>query len=135
MPTVHGPHVCCLSFVSDIRTVEISLVGLCGIGRLLQQRTMSPRKGKRNARGRSFRENKTYAVEKILKCRTNGGKVEYYVKWVGYDNFVNSWEPEENFVEVRIGEREWVLIVCRLCEVEKEGLVSVGGGCLDTGVL
>jgi hypothetical protein len=42
----------------------------------------------------------TYAVEKILRRRMTGGRKEYLVKWVGYASSENSWEPEENFVEV-----------------------------------
>lgn len=32
-----------------------------------------------------------YRVEKILKTRKRGGKVEYFVKWVGYPDSFNSW--------------------------------------------
>uniref|UniRef100_A0A914MRA8 Chromo domain-containing protein n=1 Tax=Meloidogyne incognita TaxID=6306 RepID=A0A914MRA8_MELIC len=39
-----------------------------------------------------------YQVEKILDKRTvKGNKVEYLIKWKGYDNpSDNTWEPEEN---------------------------------------
>ena len=37
-----------------------------------------------------------YEVEKILNERTNGNKLEYLVKWKGYDESQNSWEPFEN---------------------------------------
>jgi chromobox protein 5 len=42
-----------------------------------------------------------YAVEEVLKRRTKGGKVQYFVKWVGYDHSHDTWEPEENFRKVR----------------------------------
>lgn len=39
----------------------------------------------------------TYFVEKILaKCRDPGGQDCYYVKWRGYPDADNTWEPVEN---------------------------------------
>jgi hypothetical protein len=32
-----------------------------------------------------------YEVEKVLKTRKCGGKVEYSVKWRGYPDKFNSW--------------------------------------------
>lgn len=37
-----------------------------------------------------------YLVEKILKTRKVKGKKEHLIKWIGYDDKFNSWEPEEN---------------------------------------
>lgn len=37
-----------------------------------------------------------YKVEKILGTRKKHGKIEYLIKWLGYPDSANSWEPESN---------------------------------------
>jgi len=37
-----------------------------------------------------------YIVEKILEKRIKNGKVEFFLKWKGYPDTENSWEPELN---------------------------------------
>jgi len=37
-----------------------------------------------------------YRVERIIKKRVIKGKTEYFLKWVGYSEDENTWEPVEN---------------------------------------
>ena len=48
-----------------------------------------------------------FEVELILEHRGLPGSREYYVKWKGYDDSENSWEPESSFLDSAIVKRYW----------------------------
>eukprot|EP00954_Amorphochlora_amoebiformis_P024725 1368280-Amorphochlora_amoeboformis.AAC.1 len=37
-----------------------------------------------------------YEVERILAWRKSNAGLDFFIKWKGYDNSWNTWEPEEN---------------------------------------
>lgn len=51
---------------------------------------------------RAGKNNGIYAAETILKRRVREGKVEYFIKWKGYSQKYNTWEPEENVLDPRL---------------------------------
>jgi transposase InsO family protein len=54
---------------------------------------------------RTFRyeteEDNVFEVERIIRQRGNNHKKEFLVKWLGYDDSENTWEPETNLTNCR----------------------------------
>jgi hypothetical protein len=48
-----------------------------------------------------------YIVEKIIDKRFKNGRVEYLVKWQGYNIKDSTWEPMENLKSVLIMVQEY----------------------------
>ena len=45
-----------------------------------------------------------YVVESVLDEREEGGKRELYIKWKGYDQTQNTWEPFKNIPDILVDE-------------------------------
>ncbi|GAB0096767.1 hypothetical protein DMENIID0001_123330 [Sergentomyia squamirostris] len=52
--------------------------------------------GKKKTDSSSETDGEEYQVEKIMDRRVKKGKVEYYIKWEGYPQDENTWEPIDN---------------------------------------
>jgi hypothetical protein len=48
-----------------------------------------------------------FEVESLLEHRGEPGKREYLVRWKGYGESDNSWEPEASFLDTAITQRYW----------------------------
>jgi len=58
--------------------------------------TSTKRKSKEEEKPQEAAEEEEYFVERIIDKRLVGGKTEYFLKWKGYPESENSWEPVAN---------------------------------------
>ena len=62
-----------------------------------------------------------YEVEKVLNKRKKRGRVHYLVKWLGYRDEDNTWEPEDNLdCDEKIAEFEKKEMVCGKKIIERK---------------
>lgn len=57
---------------------------------------MGKKKGQKDSTQQDDVEPEEYTVEKILDKRVRQGRIEYLLKWKGYPDSENTWEPKEN---------------------------------------
>ena len=41
----------------------------------------------------------SYPIEKVLKKRRRGTKIEYFIKWLGYPEEANSWIDQKDLFD------------------------------------
>ncbi|KAH8366192.1 hypothetical protein KR093_010125, partial [Drosophila rubida] len=67
-----------------------------------QRNSKSLKIGKADGNTMGSSDDRVYAAEKIIQKRVRKGVVEYRVKWKGWNQRYNTWEPEVNILDRRL---------------------------------
>lgn len=107
-PCGHGCCVHCLYFLIKNANVELC----CHLCRRIVMGTQSTEliHTDQNKKPHSSveRDGQIYNIAKILTHRVINHSHEYLIKWEGYDNSFNSWEPLSNMTSVSLVENYWI---------------------------
>jgi len=91
------------------------------MGKTSEEKEIEPKKGPED-------EEEEYVVEKILQKRNKGGRVEYFLKWKGYNEEDNTWEPVDNLdCPDLIAEYEEKRKKDKKEDKKRKGVAGVGG--------